>query len=254
MNGEAFFKYMLNPFIKWVEQEKIKLPIVVFLDGHRSHMTYNLSPFCALKQLVLISLYPNTTHILQLLDVALFYLLKQNWGKCVRDWKMSPQRKDGEVLTKYNFAPPLKFAFDQTFKGNIVSNGFKACGLYPFDEDAVDYSKCNVLKHKTVERADVDEGFIHHKSKDCLGYLETFINPQTLKLFQETYMRFTPVWSGDTAAHDLYVAWKKMKDEKEKSSPVLQAQVKPVGHQPECLLPEPVQNVCDGDLDIVSSY
>jgi hypothetical protein len=40
--------------------------------GHRSHLTFNVSKFCAENGIILFALYPNTTHILQPADVALF--------------------------------------------------------------------------------------------------------------------------------------------------------------------------------------
>uniref|UniRef100_A0A1B6L7P3 PHD-type domain-containing protein n=1 Tax=Graphocephala atropunctata TaxID=36148 RepID=A0A1B6L7P3_9HEMI len=42
--------------------------------------------------------------------------------------------------------------------------------------------------------------------------MESFIDPSSLKEFEETYTRFTPIWKGADSAHDLYVAWKKAKD------------------------------------------
>lgn len=217
MNGEVFFEYMINAFIQWVSREKIKLRIIVFCDGHRSHMTYKLCTFCGDKEIELIALHPNATHILQPLDVSIFRPLKINWTKCVHEWKMDRARKDGEVLTKYNFAPFLKTAFDKTFEGQSVLNGFRACGLYPLDPDAVDYTKCDGARcnkpvAKALPTAEVN-GDENRRKEDCMKHLESFINPETLKSFTETYDLITPIWGGDTEAHDLYVVWKKMKDD-----------------------------------------
>lgn len=59
---------------------------------------------------------------------------------------MNRARKDGEVLTEYNFAPLLKTAFDKTFEGQSVLNEFWACGLFPLVPDAVNYTKCDVAR------------------------------------------------------------------------------------------------------------
>lgn len=45
MNGEIFYEYVANIFNKWILENKIKLPVVMFLDGHSSHLTYHLSKF-----------------------------------------------------------------------------------------------------------------------------------------------------------------------------------------------------------------
>jgi hypothetical protein len=46
--------------------------VLYLVDGHRSHLTFNVSKFCAENGIILFALYPNATHILQPADVALF--------------------------------------------------------------------------------------------------------------------------------------------------------------------------------------
>lgn len=58
-------------------------PIIVFLDGHKSHSTYNLSSLCADHEIVLVALPANCTHIMQLLDVAVFRPVKKGWSDAV---------------------------------------------------------------------------------------------------------------------------------------------------------------------------
>lgn len=85
MNGEVFFEYMMNAFIQWVAREKIRLPIIVFCDGHCSHMTYELNTFCRDKETELLAHHPNATHICKPLDVSIFRPLKIKWTKCVHE-------------------------------------------------------------------------------------------------------------------------------------------------------------------------
>lgn len=40
------------------------------------------------------------------------------------------------------FGGILQQAIEVSFKPETVTNGFRVCGLFPFDENAVDYSKC----------------------------------------------------------------------------------------------------------------
>lgn len=37
MSMEAFYEYVTNVFFPWLLQQKITLPVVLFLDGHTSH-------------------------------------------------------------------------------------------------------------------------------------------------------------------------------------------------------------------------
>ncbi|KZC14197.1 hypothetical protein WN55_06628 [Dufourea novaeangliae] len=51
---------------------KIQFPIIMYMNGHSSHTTLALSDFCITKQIELVSLYPNITHTMQPMDVAMF--------------------------------------------------------------------------------------------------------------------------------------------------------------------------------------
>lgn len=81
MTGESFFEYISNVFIPYLNEKEICRPVIVFLDGHKSHLTFQLSKFCRDNQIHLVALYPNSTHILQPLDVALFSPFKKKLEK-----------------------------------------------------------------------------------------------------------------------------------------------------------------------------
>lgn len=105
MTCEAFYEYITNCFYPWLLSTKVKLPIVLFVDGHGSHVSYHLSQFCADNGIVLIALFPNATHIHQPMDVAVFHSMKTHWGKAVQTWRTA---NNGARLTREKFAPLLK--------------------------------------------------------------------------------------------------------------------------------------------------
>ncbi|KAG5858417.1 hypothetical protein JTB14_010103 [Gonioctena quinquepunctata] len=76
MKGDVFFEYIAIGFYRWLEDNHVEKPIILFMDGHRSHMTQPLSEFCQNNGIVLYALPPNTTHILQPADVSVFKPLK----------------------------------------------------------------------------------------------------------------------------------------------------------------------------------
>jgi hypothetical protein len=219
INGEVFFEYFANNFYRWLKDQKVVFPIIMFLDGHKSHMTYYLSKFCSDHNIILISLPPNCTHILQPLDVALFKPLKSGWLKAVHQWRMT---NEGEKLSKYNFAPMLEKVLEDCTRGSTLENGFKRCGLCPWNVDAVDYSKvdtynCTVSKAMKKQVSSISDDVrqsqdTHIEGASCLTFMEQFIDPQTLGTFQETYGKITPIWEENDPGHDLFVCWKKMKD------------------------------------------
>ena len=42
---QLFFEYIANIFHPWLLQNKVKFPLIVFIDGHSSYMTLHLSEF-----------------------------------------------------------------------------------------------------------------------------------------------------------------------------------------------------------------
>jgi hypothetical protein len=43
MTAEVFFKYIANIFHPYLVTEGIKSPVVLSVDGHKSHLTYQLN-------------------------------------------------------------------------------------------------------------------------------------------------------------------------------------------------------------------
>ncbi|KAL1454530.1 hypothetical protein WDU94_010766 [Cyamophila willieti] len=85
----------------------IEKPIIIFIDGHKSHLSLKTSDLCKQLGIVLISLYPNATRILQPADVAAFKPVKGNWKKAVHEWI---RQGDNEIIVESDL-PPAPFAF-----------------------------------------------------------------------------------------------------------------------------------------------
>lgn len=147
MRSDIFYEFVANGLNNWLEKENIQRPVLFVVDGHKSHMSLELSKFCDDNGIILYALPPNATHLLQPADVAVFKPLKEYWRQEVRAWQAENVNK---VLTKYQFCPILKKVFQIPKLTTYFRNGFKACGLYPFDPNKVDYSKCvqNLLENR----------------------------------------------------------------------------------------------------------
>lgn len=91
MRSDVFYEYVANDFNKWVHENRLKRPILLLVDGHRSHMSLPLSQFCDENQIILYALPPNTTHMLQPADVSVFRPLKQQWQNTVAQWQSKPE-------------------------------------------------------------------------------------------------------------------------------------------------------------------
>lgn len=69
------------------DHHNIKRPFILFVDGHKTHLTRETSLLCSSLGIQLIALYPNATHIPQPCDVAAFRPLKAAWSKALLGWR-----------------------------------------------------------------------------------------------------------------------------------------------------------------------
>lgn len=138
MRSETFYEFMANAFIPWVDDNGIKKPVILFIDGHKTHVSLQVSALCEERQVILYLLPPNTTHILQPADVGAFRPLKHYWRQEVKDFQ---NENPNSVVRRRDVAPMIKKALSKIPKTAIV-NGFRACDLCPLNPDNVDYAKC----------------------------------------------------------------------------------------------------------------
>lgn len=151
MVSATFYEYVANVFYPWLLEHNIQFPVLFFLDGHKSHLSVELSDFCAEKKLLVYCLPPNATHIMQPCDVSIFRPIKAQWKHVVRKHKQLSSKS----ITKSNFAMKFKEAYDLAVKPETIKNGFRACGLYPFTPEAVDYSKCISKRRQEINELNV---------------------------------------------------------------------------------------------------
>lgn len=133
MKSETFYEYVAKVLHHWLLEHHVIPPVLFIVDGHKTHLTYQLSDFCSQHGIILYCLFPNATHFLQPADVSVFRPLKRQWEKHVRAWQIE---NPGKTLSRKDFAPLL----DKEVSTQAIANGIKACGLFPFNPDAVDYS------------------------------------------------------------------------------------------------------------------
>ncbi len=132
----------------WIDQELFKFwlsdhflpnassgrPLLLLLDGHSSHFepcTIQHARDCGV---VMLCLPPHTTHECQPLDTSFFRSLKSHWQDfCHRFYQTNP----GKVITKLNFNLVFKPAWESAATPANLVNGFKKCGIYPFDPSAI---------------------------------------------------------------------------------------------------------------------
>lgn len=64
MTAAVFHDFIVNCFYKEILNKNIQRPIILFVDGHKTHITIEVWELCRSLQIHLIALYPNATRIL----------------------------------------------------------------------------------------------------------------------------------------------------------------------------------------------
>ena len=87
MEGANFLSWFKKLFLKNVEHLLCDGPVILFVDGHHSHIDLELIYTAREHNVHLMCLPPNLTHIMQPLDVSVFRPLKQAYSKILKEYK-----------------------------------------------------------------------------------------------------------------------------------------------------------------------
>ena len=130
MTQKTFIDWFKSLFLPSLPAER---PILLILDGHDSHVTYELRCLAAANDVHLIRFPPHTTHFLQPLDVGFFKPFKASWNRAVVDYT----RRELKAVTKATFPAILSKAWNESIKKEYAVSGFKRTGIYPFNPTAI---------------------------------------------------------------------------------------------------------------------
>ena len=139
MDGELFKAWF----------QKIFLPktahlgtVMLILDGHTSHLTIDVIDLARANNVVMFCLPPHLTHLLQPLDVSVFKSLKTYFAAISHQVKLLTLGTVNVInVNRTNFSAIFREAFDKSMVLTCIKNGFRKCGIYPFNPAAIDWSK-----------------------------------------------------------------------------------------------------------------
>jgi hypothetical protein len=134
MEGDNFMQWFSKLFVPAVKHLVDTAPVILFFDGHHSHISIKLIEEARYNKVHLICLPPHTTHILQPLDVSVFGPVKNQWKKCLKQFQIETC---ASVVTKEEFPHLLAELYQKSFLPHHFKSGFRACGLYPLCRDAI---------------------------------------------------------------------------------------------------------------------
>lgn len=148
MDRELFVSF-LHHVSDYVKEKSIPLPVLLFVDGHATHMSRAAAQFCSENGIILYCLLPNVTHILQPCDVGFFAPMKAAWKRCVKSWQFEYL---SQSLTKKDFSGVFKLTWNVVATIEKAINGFRKSGFFPLDPKGIDISQLEPSKHANPVR------------------------------------------------------------------------------------------------------
>ena len=130
-NFHSWFKKI---FIPAVQELLCTGAVVLFLDGHHSHLSLKLLDEAKMRNIHLVCLPAHTSHILQPMDVGVYGPMKATWRKVLKQYNTSTRAAN---VTKEEFPSLLSQLWTQSVYLEHISAGFRACGLHPLNSGAI---------------------------------------------------------------------------------------------------------------------
>ena len=126
-NYLSWFQKQFYPAVKSLLETG---PVVLFVDGHYSHVSVDLIKTARTLGIHIFCLPPNTTHILQPLDVGVFGPVKQCWRTILKRYKLKTRAAN---ISKQSFPELIAELYELSFTAEHLKGGFRAAGLVPFN-------------------------------------------------------------------------------------------------------------------------
>ncbi|MEW8547694.1 MAG: hypothetical protein AB2693_29655 [Candidatus Thiodiazotropha sp.] len=223
MDSELFCNWLTTVFIPAVNARSVQRPILLFIDGHSTHVTLEASDICIQNGIVMYCLLEHASHMLQHLDLKLFSSLKETWRQSVRDWQAE---HIGDFVTKRTFASVFKQAWQRSATTDIAVKGFRDAGLFPLDPGAVLGSV--KIEPSKIFHTYALEGQLQETK--CSPPSELAIVPANVELTDEQSAPLSPVEASAAASVS--------SDTQQSSSTETSCVSSPLSAQPQALLAE----------------
>ena len=138
MDQELFLQWLQNVFEPTISRLGLRRPVLLVIDRAKVHLSIYASEFCDELNIILCTLYPNSTHLLQPLDLSLMGSVKVHYKNAVREWI---QAHPFEAYDKFSFPKAFRVMWNKAVTVENAAKGFKVAGLYPFNPASLDQWK-----------------------------------------------------------------------------------------------------------------
>ena len=109
-------------------------PTLLLYDGHKSHINLTLTSWASRNNVILFVLPPQTSHLTQPLDVAVFGPFKRMYNmSCHTYMKQNP----GLSINKYNVAQLTAKPYVKALSTENLQAAFRKTGIFPFSKTTI---------------------------------------------------------------------------------------------------------------------
>ena len=161
MESENFIEWFRSIFL--VYANKLQGSKILFLDGHASHINFELKRLSESNNIILFRLPAHTSHFLQPLDVGVFKTVKAGWKRIVEAYLV---RNSYSSLSNRQFPAMMKdLIANKGFKAENARSGFENTGIFPLN-------RSKITPNKTAIRA-IFQDVTNDKIENCFSRKST---------------------------------------------------------------------------------
>lgn len=184
VGAEALYQYFYSQFLPFLRASKVTFPVVVFLDNKHARISLQLMELCQENSIKLVTFLPDSS--------LWFHPVNLMPAKMECQWKKVSKENIPKLLD--NVIADEKFS-------ESVKDGFRKCGLYPFDPYKVTVNSSNVseIKKKAFKSVSM-------KKETFSEWLEKQLSPELLSTFQRCYQECSS-WTGNEIHKTAYELW-----------------------------------------------
>ena len=138
MDTKLFAEWLEHGFNEDIKQCNITKPVILFIDGAKVLLSIEALEFCARNDIILYTLYPNATHLIPSLDLALMGSMKNIYKEEMCKWLV---HNIGETFDKYRFVEVFQETYQRSYTVINAVQGFEKAGIVPWNPDKVKTGK-----------------------------------------------------------------------------------------------------------------
>ncbi|CAB3250496.1 unnamed protein product [Arctia plantaginis] len=210
IDQSIFEDWLENHFLPYVDKDDGKK--ILLCDNLSAHISPKALRLCEAHNVAFICLIPNSTHLLQPLDVGYFSPLKTAWRKVLDSYRNTSRGKKVLALPKSLFAQLIKITLEniKVTSAENMKAGFRSCGLYPFSPQTV-LSKLPTYTSQTEVRESVAESFVN--------FIEE-VRQSDLNVVGKARKFQLPVTAGKSVSAEEVEEYQKNREKENKGKPV----------------------------------